>query len=94
MPVVHRALVQLGKVRAAPESRARMFGPALGAADREQLEEDEVPGHERHDDEQQYHELDDDARARDHREDREVLGHVHRNPSSFFRIASGTATGL
>src|SRR6266446_5007943 len=71
-----------------------LLGPALGAADREQLEEDEVPGHERHDDEQQYHELDDDARARDHREDREVLGHVHRNPSSFFRIDSGTATGL
>src|SRR5882724_8422718 len=94
MPVVYRALEQRGEVRAAPEIALELFSPALGAVDGEELEKDEVPGHEGHDQEQQYHQLNDDARARDHREDREVLGRGHRNPSSFFRIASGTATGL
>src|SRR5438874_1028567 len=67
MPVVHRALEQLGQVRAAPEVALELLGPALGATDGEELEEDEVPGHERHDDKQQHDELNDQARARDHR---------------------------
>src|SRR5258708_10835059 len=94
MGVVIRGLEQHGKVRADPEFALELLGPALGAADGEELEEDEVPGHERHDDEQQDHQLNDEARVRDHRDDREDLGSAHRNPSSFFRIASGTATGL
>src|SRR5437870_2832462 len=67
MPVVHRALEQRGQIRAAPEVALEVLGPALGTVYGEELEKDEVPGHERHDDEKQHDELNDQARARDHR---------------------------
>src|SRR5213596_4307910 len=57
MPVVHRALEQRGKVRAAPEVALELLCPALGAVYGEELEKDEVPGHEGHDEEQQHHQL-------------------------------------
>jgi hypothetical protein len=67
MPVVHRALEQRWQVRPAPEVALELLGPALRAVYGEELEKDEVPGHEGHDDEQQHDELNDQARARDHR---------------------------
>src|SRR5438477_2223023 len=60
MPVVHRALEQRGKVRTAGEVALELLGPALCAVYGEELEEDEVPGHEGHDQEQQHHQLNDD----------------------------------
>jgi hypothetical protein len=94
MAVVDGTLVQLVEVAAAPEIALELVGLAARVAYREGLAEDPVPGSQRHQRQQQHHQLDHQAGVDDEFDDGQVLGDVHVGHFGVLLQFIGFATSL